>query len=252
MPTAQLPPDPYAPPPPGQPVAPPSISELAQHVAEILLAGYALHKAAELIAALLRPWKVSVTAVAAALGLASHAVKPRPQFAPHGLDPRDPALTTVADIVRKAAADDAYFRAAYVVRCSMRLQRELDAGHPLRESLAAERRFYDQHRDARDNRQEHAAEVARAASLFGPILGWHRNHASDSEAECLAADGHNFRADQPPLIGYPGTVHPHCRCIAGPPHATRVSVDQAVSAALGLTSTTNGQRPTAKVPRRAG
>ena len=38
---------------------------------------------------------------------------------------------------------------------------------------------------------------------------------------CRDANGKSFYADHPPVIegspAYPGSVHPHCRCFAGPP-----------------------------------
>jgi uncharacterized protein with gpF-like domain len=59
--------------------------------------------------------------------------------------------------------------------------------------------------------------VDTAVMQVGLLLGWNTVIDSHTSPECLAANGHNFRADHMPKIGYPGAVHPHCRCYAGPP-----------------------------------
>lgn len=226
---------------------PPSANELAQHVAEILAAGWAIGKAADAIAALLAPWKVGGAAVLAALGLARHAHRPRTQLARHGIDRSVPRA---ADVARAAAAADLYFRAAYVVNAAWRIQGNIDGGKSTAEALRAEAKHYAAHRAARENRLEVAARVGKAAALHGKLLGWYRDAASDSEAECIAADGANFYADRPPLIGLPGAVHPHCRCRPGPPHATRMMVDQAV-AGLHASETSAGRASVRVAARRA-
>jgi hypothetical protein len=35
--------------------------------------------------------------------------------------------------------------------------------------------------------------------------------------ECRWANGRNYRADQMPVIGFPGAVHARCRCAASFP-----------------------------------
>jgi len=229
----------------GEVAPPPADTPLAQRVAEILLAAYAIDKAADIIVALLAPWRIGRNAVLAALGLANHAVKARPKLAVHGIG-RTVEEAPAREVARTVAADDAYYRAAYLVRAATRIQRAIDDGASPREAVRDEKRHYDAHRAARENRLDVAARVGAAAVLFGPLLGWYRDPTADSEAECIAADGANFRAAQAPLIGYPGSVHPRCRCKAGPPHATRVMVDDAVQAAIG-----GRARPVARVTPRA-
>lgn len=90
------------------------------------------------------------------------------------------------------------------------------ASSALAELLPKERRYFAQHLDAIRNRAQAAMNVDMAALQYGPLLGWNTIHDSRTSAECAAADGANFRADVQPLIGWPGAVHPHCRCYPGP------------------------------------
>ncbi len=48
------------------------------------------------------------------------------------------------------------------------------------------------------------------------LLGWRAVIDGATTPECRWANGKNFRADRMPLIGFPGAVHPRCRCSAGP------------------------------------
>ena len=63
-----------------------------------------------------------------------------------------------------------------------------------------------------------AMNTDMASWSYGDLLGWYTVRDARTSAECLAADGRNFSASAPPLIGYPGAVHPHCRCYPGPAH----------------------------------
>jgi len=116
-------------------------------------------------------------------------------------------------------------RAQFVVAAALRLHRDVDGAvsrreNPLTALLAGverERRYYALHLAAGWNRTEAAAKVDTAVMELGLLLGWNTVRDSRTSRECLLADGRNFRADQMPKIGYPGMVHPHCRCYAGPP-----------------------------------
>jgi hypothetical protein len=117
-------------------------------------------------------------------------------------------------------------RAQFLVACSRRLEdsiregdaRGLDPEAVLNAAVARERRYLAQHAEAIWGRTMAGARVDSAASLYGPLLGWNTVLDSHTSAECKAADGKNFQADRVPVIGYPGAVHPHCRCYPGPPH----------------------------------
>lgn len=116
-------------------------------------------------------------------------------------------------------------RAQFLVASSRRITTDLRRSHsenkPIYQALldagARERRFYGQHQEALWTRMRAAAQVDTAVMDHGPLLGWYAVHDAHTSAECRAADRHNFRADQMPAIGFPGAVHPHCRCMPGPP-----------------------------------
>jgi len=83
--------------------------------------------------------------------------------------------------------------------------------------ITRERRYYAQHLTAIWNRTRAGARTDDAIMRHGTLLGWHAVRDAKTSRECLAADRHNFYADRMPLIGYPGAVHTHCRCMPGPP-----------------------------------
>jgi hypothetical protein len=115
-------------------------------------------------------------------------------------------------------------RAQYAVAAGHRLTSSIlmarSRGETLRDALAkalpAERRYFGQHIEAAWTRARAAAQVDSAAQTFGPVLGWYVVRDRRTSAECLRAGGRNFRADVMPAIGWPGAVHNHCRCYAGP------------------------------------
>jgi hypothetical protein len=218
---------------------PPSEDPIYVKVAEILLAGYAIDRAAKAIAALLG---LGLQPVLAALGLAKRsASRPNARLAQHLIEPG----TRQYEIVTRTRNDDLYFRAAYVVRAARRIQTRVDGdGKSLREAIAEERPNYVAHLTARRRRLDVAARVATAEVMFGPLLGWYRNPLLDSDADCIAADGHNFYAEQIPVIGYPGSVHPNCGCTPGPPHEDAGLVDDAVASLVRTRATV----PTIAVP----
>lgn len=207
--------------------APPSDSTLNQRIAEILIATASIYLAAKLIEKLLRPFHITVDAILPVLRIVKRGTthKPRPKFAVDGLDRSAPA----ADLVRTMANEDLYYRAAYVVAASRRVQREIDAGEkPLAVILADESLNYRKHEAARNQRAKAARRAALAAQLYGPELGWYLNPLLNNEIECITADGHNFPASQPPRIGLPGAVHMFCGCRPGAPHIGAGQVDDAI------------------------
>jgi hypothetical protein len=101
----------------------------------------------------------------------------------------------------------------------------------LRRGMARERRYYALHLEAGWNRLNAAARTDAAADQYGLLLGWNAMMDARTSMECRLADGKNFRADQMPLIGYPGMVHLHCRCYPGRPHAGAAMLPSARMAA---------------------
>lgn len=118
-------------------------------------------------------------------------------------------------------------RAQFVVSSARRVTADLSAARSRGESLAGalqqamtrERRYYGQHLMAGWNRMKAAAQTDQAARDYGLTLGWYARLDKVTSAECRAADGKNFRADIMPAIGFPGMVHPNCRCVPGRAHA---------------------------------
>jgi hypothetical protein len=110
--------------------------------------------------------------------------------------------------------------ALYVVAAHDRLAQATDVAA----AQQAEERYYALHLQAEERRQRAAALQDMTARLLGDrtettlaYLGWHAVLDEHTTPECRAADGSNFRADQMPLIGWPGAVHAACRCTCGPP-----------------------------------
>jgi hypothetical protein len=87
----------------------------------------------------------------------------------------------------------------------------------LSSSVPQERRYFGQHIEAAWNRARAAAQVDQAYQVYGGLLGWYSVRDRATSAECRAADHGNFSVDRQPAIGWPGSVHPHCRCYPGAP-----------------------------------
>jgi SPP1 gp7 family putative phage head morphogenesis protein len=117
------------------------------------------------------------------------------------------------------ARNAAGWRALYIVAAVDRLTDAVDFGDWDR-ALVAEERYFEQHLEAEDNRLRVAqlvdltAEVMqhRMTPLTEGLLGWRSVMDSRTTKECAFCNGKNFRADQMPMWGYPGSTHPRCRC----------------------------------------
>ena len=100
-----------------------------------------------------------------------------------------------------------------------RLQADIDAAEnagrmqALQDGLARERRYYSMHVAAMWNRSVAAGKTDMAALEHGDLLGWLAILDDRVSPECAAASGKNYHASAMPVIGYPGSVHPHCRCM---------------------------------------
>lgn len=125
------------------------------------------------------------------------------------------AANITGPAARAVATAEPTYRAAYLLNAADRIRAAIASGRTAEEALAAEQRFTAAHTAAQANRAAAASAVdhvaARQRSL---ILGWRAVKDSRTTAECAAADGKNFDVLHPPAIGYPGMVHPHCRCRA--------------------------------------
>lgn len=133
-------------------------------------------------------------------------------FAFTGLSVESPFETGPAEReqMRLAAA----YRAWYIVNAVERLERaERQGPAELARAEELEARYFSLHLRAVNNRLASARAIDQAAKWYGPRLGWKAMMDGRTTAECRAANGKNFRADREPLIGWPGSVHPHCRCV---------------------------------------
>lgn len=152
------------------------------------------------------------------------------------------SLTTPIKEVRDT---EVYFRAAYLANAAQRMQRSLDAGATQNEALQREAPFYQLHEKARRGRLDSVAQVQRAAGTYGApdpagggtMVGWYLNPLLNNEAECIAANGHNFIAEDSTVIGYPGSVHPNCGCYAGSPWPGAGMVNDVLSNVIKLQKT---------------
>jgi len=121
-------------------------------------------------------------------------------------------------------------RAQYVIAAAKRVMGSMrDArsqGTPalaaMRDQLATERRYYQQHQQAMWDRAKAAGMIDMEAAVHGNLLGWAavggKRGDGRTTAACREADGGNFYVDDPPDIGLPG-IGPHfgCRCSAVAP-----------------------------------
>lgn len=116
------------------------------------------------------------------------------------------------------------YRAQYVLVASRRMRDGLRAGIPRETLLQRERTYFDQHIAAVARRRDTAAKVDAAAKRHGDLLGWYAVLDNRTSRECREAHGKNFNASVRPAIGYPGSVHLHCRCRPGKAHSTSKTV----------------------------
>lgn len=130
--------------------------------------------------------------------------------------PLAPPSAGAKTAVQLSDQEEAAHRAGYVWYAVQRMEAGGD--------LATERTYFNQHLDAGRRRHDRAAEIDRAEAQYGPSLGWHAKMDARTSEECRQANGRNFNASRIPAIGYPGTVHPSCRCKPGRPFNTDLSV----------------------------
>lgn len=155
-----------------------------------------------------------------------------------------PALSSGAgDAETVARAQELAMRAAYIQAAAERLEKAEQAGKPTRTALADESLLYRRHRNAQFGRTSAARKVDQAARDFGDTLGWYLNPLLNNEIECIKANGHNFKASEGTVIGWPGAVHPHCGCVAGPPIPGAGWVNDSVKPVLLDTSGRRIYRP---------
>lgn len=113
------------------------------------------------------------------------------------------------------AIENLILKGFYAINATTRIQSSQDKESAIRR----EANYHAQHVAAVDSRGTSAGAVDEAAARYGLILSYRAVLDEETTPECRAAHGKNFRADTRPLIGWPGTAHGRCRCVAGPPIA---------------------------------
>lgn len=208
-------PPPQQPPPPAT-IPPQTLAAMVLPLAGLLLTAVS---AAAVIAALKLRFRLAV--LTALFWLAMFLILSRIVLA------QPPPVTgTVGPASEQTSRLNAARRAQFVISATMRVLRAMLAARAHGENVIRaglnqverERRYYELHLQAMWNRAVAAAKVDMAVLEYGPLLGWAAVLDSRTSPECRAANGKNFYASAMPFIGYPGAVHPHCRCYATSPH----------------------------------
>lgn len=146
--------------------------------------------------------------------------------------PRDSAPVT--RVLHGVVTLNAIRRAAYLVSAARRLAPAIASRDRGRIEMAktVEERHRQAHERAERLRSEAGYRIVdeiadRGTDRNGEILlGWYAILDSRTSVDCRWADGRNFNALVPPIIGYPGTAHLECRCRPGRPHETRKRVER--------------------------
>lgn len=192
-----------------------------QQVAAALAIGASVSLLAVAIGKILRPLGISTQAVLAALHLADRGTTHQPRMRGQG------GHETAS---RQQWKQELFYRAAYILAAAKRIDAELKQGKTVPQAVLDELPNWRAHERARRNRQEAADAVDTAGRMVGSAkLGWYAQRDGRTTAECQAAHGTNFDIADKPRIGWPGAVHPGCRCRPGPPFATSRTVDEATA-----------------------
>jgi len=107
------------------------------------------------------------------------------------------------------------YRAQFLINSARRMAQAKVEGRELATAARQERAWLDAHRRAQANRIQVAAHMDELAQQ-SPWLEWHAVLDDRTTPDCRAMHGRIFTLDVPPAIGWPGAVHPRCRCTATP------------------------------------
>jgi hypothetical protein len=188
--------------------------ELTEAILALLAVGASLEATAAALAAVLAVPLALCLAFLRALGKA--ALK---AFRGASVTPSTPTAEGIADRANLR------YRAAFIKNALRRIAKAPDWKIALKRELD----FWKAHIRAGQRRKLMGKRVDFVAKKHGELLGWYAKMDKRTSAECRAADGRNFLVLQPPVIGYPGGVHPHCRCVPGPPHPGAKMVDDSLT-----------------------
>lgn len=135
-------------------------------------------------------------------------------------------------------------RAAYIINAVRRINTAIQADQPgtVRAAWTQELDYLASHLQANHKRNESAIDLARRWKHAGhpDLMGWQAVDDDRTSAECRAANGRNFDPTQVPAIGYPGSVHTHCRCASVAPFNTDARVEDLPDAHMMFDGVING------------
>ena len=107
---------------------------------------------------------------------------------------------------------------AFLIASARRITAAMSKGKTPTQAGAVEKTYIGQHDDANDARDQSLLSAQQQMIRGGPTVGWYAHYDKKTSPACRLASGNNFDAMEGTVIGYPGSVHPHCRCSVGPPH----------------------------------
>lgn len=139
--------------------------------------------------------------------------------------PADPPKPGKLNTAEKAARlGNLKFRATFIVKAAKRLTDVNDPAE-MKAILKKEKEYFKMHRDASARRIQSAKMSDRYSNLYNtPVLGWYAVLDDRTSPDCEYLDGKNYEALNPPGNLHPGSRHPHCRCLPGPPFADAPTV----------------------------
>jgi hypothetical protein len=119
---------------------------------------------------------------------------------------------------------------AFLINASRRITESMTKGKTADEAGKVQRAYNKQHVVANRVRNEQIQKAKTVSDKHGPLVGWYAQFDSKTSPACRLANGNNFDAMAGTVIGYPGSVHPHCRCRVGPPFPNGQMVDDVLQA----------------------
>jgi hypothetical protein len=131
------------------------------------------------------------------------------------IGPATREISTLNQVRRAAYLEKAVQRGEQARTAAVSHNESLDEA--LEQALTDEQQYHRMHVEAVEKRIQAAGAVDAASLVYGNLLGWYSTLDTKCTPECEAANGKNFYASKPPIIGWPGTTHPKCRCQPGKP-----------------------------------
>ena len=193
-------------------------AEEVEGVLVLLLAGASVGATAAAISKFL---KIPLKSLVAVLLMVS--VGPKPPFAVSKSHPQaGPGVQKHTSPTQITADANNLYRAAFLVNSS----RRVSAANEPKKQMEREQQFWQMHVSASNRRMIMAKDAEVAAEEHGKLLGWYTTIDARTDDACRAANRRNFDVSNPPVIGWPGSVHGFCRCKVGPPFPGAKLVDQ--------------------------